>query len=445
MGAGLDAVPGLGTSTKESSGHGAGLGAMPGLGTGSEEGIRLALPGEYDGTAARCQGFLLQLDLYLATVYPAPSGLPSPSTTAPVPMELGSAALREAEGGAFTCTIFGRRGQESEVRELPPAPLDIERAPASIFSCCLQDVDKWSFDVFVLHEASGEHTLQFLVYELLNRYDLINRFRIPVSSLVYFVEALEVVYSKHRNPYHNLIDASDVTETAHYLMLHTGVMHWLNDLEILATLSTQGPTNNFHIQTRELRALVIEMVMSRDLSCHFQQIKTTRSAFAAFSVDKAKVLSLMLHATDISHPAKDWPLHYRWTQALMEFFRQGDKEAEFGLPFSPLCDRNTTMIAQSQIGFIDFIVEPTFSALIDSTVKAISPLIEEAVKSGASGVRMSSMTGTDTGTVMESVQRYIGCGAPFDYSLPSIDLRQDCWPSFVDKGVDTPQKHPSRI
>uniref|UniRef100_A0A4W5PD40 PDEase domain-containing protein n=1 Tax=Hucho hucho TaxID=62062 RepID=A0A4W5PD40_9TELE len=70
-----------------------------------------------------------------------------------------------------------------------------------------------------------------------------------------------------------------------------------------------------------------------------------------FSVDMAKVLSLMLHAADISHPAKDWPLHYYWTQALMEeFFRQGDKEAELGQPFSLLCDRNTTMIAQSQIG-----------------------------------------------------------------------------------------------
>lgn len=41
------------------------------------------------------------------------------------------------------------------------------------------------------------------------------------------------------------------------------------------------------------------------------------------SMDKVKVLSLMLHAADISHPAKAWPLHYRWTHSLMEeFFRQ---------------------------------------------------------------------------------------------------------------------------
>lgn len=33
---------------------------------------------------------------------------------------------------------------------------------------------------------------------------------------------------------------------------------------------------------------------------------------------------------------------------------QGDKEAELGLPFSPLCDRKSTMVAQSQIGKVQF-------------------------------------------------------------------------------------------
>ncbi|XP_062390176.1 dual specificity calcium/calmodulin-dependent 3',5'-cyclic nucleotide phosphodiesterase 1A isoform X2 [Sardina pilchardus] len=346
----------------------------------------------------------------------------------------------------------------------------------------LKDVDKWTFDVFALHEASSEHALKFMVYELLTRYDLINRFRIPVSSLVSFVEALEVGYSKHRNPYHNLIHAADVTQTAHYLMLHTGVMHWLTELEILAMVFAAaihdfehtGTTNNFHIQTRsevailyndrsvlenhhvsaayrlmqedemnilvnltkddwrELRSLVIEMVMSTDMSCHFQQIKTMRSALQQpEGIDKPKALSLMLHAADISHPAKAWKLHYRWTQALMEeFFRQGDKEAELGLPFSPLCDRKATMIAQSQIGFIDFIVEPTFSVLVDTTEKIISPLIEEALSAGDTGVPRSSLSGRGSATVVESVQRHSGRalnseeGGAVDYSLASIDLKK---------------------
>ncbi|KAM9850602.1 dual specificity calcium/calmodulin-dependent 3',5'-cyclic nucleotide phosphodiesterase 1A [Aulostomus maculatus] len=343
----------------------------------------------------------------------------------------------------------------------------------------LKEVDQWSFDVFSFHDATGDHALKFLVYDLLTRYDLINRFRIPVQALVQFVEALESGYSKHRNPYHNLIHAADVTQTAHFLMLHTGLMHWLSELEILAMVFAAaihdfehtGTTNNFHIHTRsevailyndrsvlenhhvsaayrlmaeedmnilanlnkddwrELRALVIEMVMATDMSCHFQQIKTMRNILTqTHGIDKVKVLSLMLHAADISHPAKAWPLHYRWTHSLMEeFFRQGDKEVELGLPFSPLCDRKATMIAQSQIGFIDFIVEPTFSVLIDTTEKVIAPLIEEDRKARETGNRRSSLTGSGSVTV-ESVQRHSSGrngnndDGQTDFSLIAIDL-----------------------
>ncbi|XP_069389035.1 dual specificity calcium/calmodulin-dependent 3',5'-cyclic nucleotide phosphodiesterase 1A isoform X2 [Paralichthys olivaceus] len=344
----------------------------------------------------------------------------------------------------------------------------------------LKEVDQWSFDVFSFHEATGDHALKFLVYDLLTRYDLINRFRIPVQALVQFVEALENGYSKHRNPYHNLIHAADVTQTAHFLMLHTGLMHWLSELEILAMVFAAaihdfehtGTTNNFHIHTRsevaifyndrsvlenhhisaayrlmaeeemnilinlnkddwrELRSLVIEMVMSTDMSCHFQQIKTMRNSLSqTHSIDKVKVLSLMLHAADISHPAKAWPLHHRWTHSLMEeFFRQGDKEVDLGLPFSPLCDRKATMIAQSQIGFIDFIVEPTFSVLIDTTEKVIGPLIEEDRKARETGNRRSSLTGSGSVTV-ESVQRHSSSrhgnndDGQMDFSLTAIDLQ----------------------
>ncbi|KAM6395034.1 LOW QUALITY PROTEIN: dual specificity calcium/calmodulin-dependent 3',5'-cyclic nucleotide phosphodiesterase 1B-like, partial [Rhynochetos jubatus] len=98
-------------------------------------------------------------------------------------------------------------------------------------------------------------------------------------------------------------------------------------------------------------------------------------------IDKSKVLSLLLHAADISHPTKQWSVHSRWTRALMEeFFRQGDKEAELGLPFSPLCDRTSTLVAQSQIGFIDFIVEPTFSVLTDVAEKLVLPGGEDGTK-----------------------------------------------------------------
>uniref|UniRef100_A0A8C6M3B8 Phosphodiesterase n=1 Tax=Nothobranchius furzeri TaxID=105023 RepID=A0A8C6M3B8_NOTFU len=274
--------------------------------------------------------------------------------------------------------------------------------PASVISV-LKNVDKWSFDVFALNEASGDHALKFIFYELLTRYDLISRFKIPISAVVSFVEALEVGYSKHKNPYHNLIHAADVTQTVHYLLLKTGMVHWLTELEIFAMIFAAavhdyehtGTTNNFHIQTRSdtailyndrsvleshhvsaayrllqdddemnilynlskddwrsLRALVIEMVLATDMSCHFQQVKAMKNYLQQpEGIDKPKALSLLLHTADISHPAKSFDLHHRWTTSLLEeFFRQGDKEAELGLPFSPLCDRKSTLVAQSQIG-----------------------------------------------------------------------------------------------
>lgn len=100
-----------------------------------------------------------------------------------------------------------------------------------------------------------------------------------------------------------------------------------------------------------------------------------------------------------------------WGHVSLASPRQGDKEAELGLPFSPLCDRTSTLVAQSQIGelvvgprppprslrgqrgvprdavclpltagFIDFIVEPTFSVLTDVAEKMVLPLAEDRTK-----------------------------------------------------------------
>ena len=55
-----------------------------------------------------------------------------------------------------------------------------------------------------------------------------------------------------------------------------------------------------------------------------------------------------------------------------EFFHQGDREREQDMKISYLMDRFTVNIAQSQLGFIDFIVQPTFRAMTD-----LMPNLEE--------------------------------------------------------------------
>merc|ERR1712194_398236 len=69
----------------------------------------------------------------------------------------------------------------------------------------------------------------------------------------------------------------------------------------------------------------------------------------------------LLHAADISNSAKSKDLATYWSsRVLSEFFLQGDKEKELGLPISPLCDRDTVNVQDSQINFIKFVIQPTF-------------------------------------------------------------------------------------
>ncbi|CAG2115490.1 unnamed protein product, partial [Medioppia subpectinata] len=238
-------------------------------------------------------------------------------------------------------------------------------------------------------------------------------------------------------------------------------MQWLSDLEIFATLVAAiihdyqhtGTTNNFHVMSgsditlvyndrsvlenyhisaafkvmrendsnilinlskeeyREFRTLVIDMVLATDMSSHFQQIKTLKTLLGhtEFNIDKSKGLAYILHSSDISHPSKCFNLHYKWTKLLMEeFFRQGDMEKELGLPYSPLCDRTSTLIPQSQIGFIDFIVGPTMELcgdLIDRVIAHINGS-QEVVTKNDSDIHLEFKTRTKSSSAsLRSTQR----------------------------------------
>ncbi|KAL4688482.1 hypothetical protein H8959_004734 [Pygathrix nigripes] len=321
--------------------------------------------------------------------------------------------------------------------------------PAAVI-VTLKDVDKWSFDVFALNEASGEHSLKFMIYELFTRYDLINRFKhwlteLEILAMVFAAAIHDYEHTGTTNNFHIqtrsdvaiLYNDRSVLENHHVSAAYRLMQE--EEMNILVNLSKDD--------WRDLRNLVIEMVLSTDMSGHFQQIKNIRSNLQQpEGIDRAKTMSLILHAADISHPAKSWKLHYRWTMALMEeFFLQGDKEAELGLPFSPLCDRKSTMVAQSQIGFIDFIVEPTFSLLTDSTEKIVIPLIEEASKAETSSYVASGSTTIVGLHIADALRRPNAKGSMSDgsyspdYSLAAVDLK-----SFKNNLVDIIQQNKER-
>jgi len=96
------------------------------------------------------------------------------------------------------------------------------------------------------------------------------------------------------------------------------------------------------------------------------------------------LLKLLLHAADISNPAKKIDVARIWAErALSEFFTQGDMEEQLGIPISPLCDRRTVKKADSQIGFLKFVIRPTFLLLgeiIPRISKDVMPIIDANIK-----------------------------------------------------------------
>jgi len=90
---------------------------------------------------------------------------------------------------------------------------------------------------------------------------------------------------------------------------------------------------------------------------------------------RQKFLPWMLHLADISNPTKKHDVSLQWVNCCYdEFFLQGDKEREEKMPISTLCDRNTTNVPESQIGFMKFVVRPAFRLLA-----RVVPLVEDVV------------------------------------------------------------------
>mmetsp|Transcript_84318 Transcript_84318/g.261906 ORF Transcript_84318/g.261906 Transcript_84318/m.261906 type:complete len:202 (+) Transcript_84318:1-606(+) len=125
---------------------------------------------------------------------------------------------------------------------------------------------------------------------------------------------------------------------------------------------------------KRIRKEMIDNVLGTDMAHHFRNVSAFKTFSEKYSADPhtwcsdlAAMTSLsvmVLHAADISNPGKPTALSDMWTRRLkQEFFLQGDEEKRLGIPVSPLCDRSNSNFASSQVGFIKFIVCPTFELL----------------------------------------------------------------------------------
>jgi hypothetical protein len=122
--------------------------------------------------------------------------------------------------------------------------------------------------------------------------------------------------------------------------------------------------------------LIIECVLATDMAKHGKHVAQAQQKLSDPIGNKTFFLSLLTHAADLFHGCRPFSITEKWTSRITEeFFQQGDKETQLGMPISFLCDRTTSNIPQSQVGFINGLILPMFIVL-EETLPMLEPMVD---------------------------------------------------------------------
>ena len=135
-----------------------------------------------------------------------------------------------------------------------------------------------------------------------------------------------------------------------------------------------------------MRKRIIECVLATDMTLHNKEYNLMKMKLETYSIKEGnnmdkilnnldnvglfntqqEFLNTLIHTADISNPTKPLHIYENWVNLVMEeFWNQGDKEKELGLPVSFLCDRTSTKVFGAQLGFIDGIVYPLVYVMVN--------------------------------------------------------------------------------
>jgi len=148
---------------------------------------------------------------------------------------------------------------------------------------------------------------------------------------------------------------------------------------------------------REVRKTCIETILHTDMEHHLSMVQEMAALYLneTKACDQAAIcgkeeplpqeyynilvkkpmvfMKLFLHLADVSNPLKPFSMCEQWAyRCLDEFFSQGDKERELGLPIGNLNDKGKVNKPGSQHVFINFVVAP----LAKPAVQIFAPLHE---------------------------------------------------------------------
>ena len=280
----------------------------------------------------------------------------------------------------------------------------------------LEKSNSWSdFDIFgLLEQLGGNETkaAQVVAYEVIeHEHGLLSEFTITPIVFLKFVDAVCGHYNDV--PYHSCLHGADVMQGLHAMMHQSPkTLETLPRTVILAALvaafchdvghpgrtgrflintsdpialkyNDQSVLENMHVATTlqiltvpgcnflasfpkstlaSIRSIWISMILETDMARHQNAVWSLErhtqhgTAYEGLVAGKqVETLSFMLHACDLSNPAKPWDTYRAWTDRVMEeFFAQSEEESALGIKVT-LPRRENARLDQFQIGFIRFI------------------------------------------------------------------------------------------
>lgn len=179
-----------------------------------------------------------------------------------------------------------------------------------------------------------------------------------------------------------------LVETSHELALKYNDRSPMENMHCatLFQVTSQEDCNVFgHVDRavyKEMRTGIITAILHTDMTKHGEMIKelgllyqmnseafdqmTPGTVVSGSQANMQLILNALLHSADISNPMKPWDVcRLQADRCLDEFFAQGDKEKELGIPVQMLNDREKVNRPNSQIGFIEFVIAPICGAVVN--------------------------------------------------------------------------------
>jgi hypothetical protein len=199
---------------------------------------------------------------------------------------------------------------------------------------------------------------------------------VSVSNASQVVAALDVFAVLLASLGHDLahpgVTAAFLVQTRHELAMtynDTSVLENMHTARLFGILKEQAsnvlaalPESDW----RDLRKTVVASVLATDMVHHFKMVsdvevfcemneaalQNPEECAELFKTEKNThfLLSLFIHSADIGNPAASWTSCERWAHRVMdEFFAQGDRERELGMPVSAMFDRETVVRPVMQV------------------------------------------------------------------------------------------------